>query len=396
MMDLEKIQSALRQYGLDGWLFYDFHNRDLIAYRILGLDPHKMTTRRWYYFIPAEGEPRKLVHAIEQGKLDPLPGEKKVYLPWPQQHQLLKEILGPARKVAMQYSPLNAIPYVSMVDGGTVDLVRSLGVEIISSADLVQLFEAYLDEAAFETHLEAGRRIHLVLDETFREVSRRIHAREAMNEYEIQCFMADLFRANHLQCDGEYPIVAVNAHAADPHYAPDPEKASPIRKDDLLLIDLWAKLDQPGAIYFDITWMGYLGDPIPQKYTDVFQIVRAARDRAVEFAADRFAHGRPVHGWEVDNECRRVIETAGYGQYFIHRTGHSIGEAVHGNGVHIDNLETKDERQLMPGILFSVEPGIYFAGDFGVRTEIDVFITHDSKVRVTGPIQQELVKVLDY
>ena len=394
-MQLERIQAALREQKLDGWLFYDHHNRDLLASRILGLDSTKMTSRRWYYFIPAQGTPGKLVHAIESAKLDSLPGDKHVYLPWTEQQAFLRQLLGGAKRVAMQYSPNNAIPYISIVDGGAIDLIRSFGVEVVSSADLVQIFEAALTAEDFETHLEAGRRMHAILDRTFAEVRRRVLAGEEPTEYEIQQFMVGLYAENGLTCHNEYPIVGVNAHAADPHYEPTPEKALPIRRGDLLLLDLWARLDQPRSIYFDITWTGYLGDPIPPKHSQVFEIVRAARDRAVEFARERFAAGKTVYGWEVDDACRAVIDKAGYGRYFIHRTGHSIGEAVHGNGVNIDNLETKDERRLVPGILFSVEPGIYLPGEFGIRSEIDVFINHNSEVVVTGPQQTELVKVLN-
>lgn len=395
-MDLERIQGALREFGLDGWLFYDFHNRDAIGARILGLDPKKFTSRRWFYFIPAQGTPQKLVHAIESGKLDSLPGDKHVYLPWPDQHQKLRAMLGDARKVAMQYSPENAIPYVSVVDAGTVELVRSFGVDVVSSADLVQLFEACLDEAAFATHMEAATLMHGILDETFREVARRIRSKAPFTEYDIQQFMLERYSANGLTCQGENPIVAVNDHAADPHFEPTPEGSHTIREGDFLLLDLWAKLDRPGAIFFDITWTGYIGNEIPDRYRKIFEIVRDARDRAVDFANERLSRNEKVCGWEVDDACRKVISDAGYGQYFIHRTGHSIGEEVHGNGGHIDNLETKDVRALMPGILFSVEPGIYLPGDFGVRSEIDVFITPQGEAVATGPRQTELVKVMDY
>jgi Xaa-Pro aminopeptidase len=394
-MELERIQAALREQKLDGWLFYDHHVRDPLAYRILGLDDTKLYSRRWYYFIPVKGAPGKLVHAIEPAKLDSLPGDKHVYLPWTEQQTFLRHLLGGAKRVAMQYSPNNAIPYVSLVDGGTIDLIRSFSVEVVSSADLVQMFEAALTADDFETHLEAGRRMHAILDRTFAEVRRRVLGGAEPTEYEIQQFMVGLYDENGLTCQNLFPIVGVNAHAADPHYEPTPDQALPIRKGDLLLLDLWARLDQPRSVYFDITWTGYLGDPIPPKYIHVFDIVRAARDRAVEYARERFAAGRTVYGWEVDDACRTVIDKAGYGRYFIHRTGHSIGETVHGNGVNIDNLETKDERRLVPGILFSVEPGIYLPGEFGIRSEIDVFINHNSEVVVTGPQQSELVKILN-
>jgi Xaa-Pro aminopeptidase len=391
-MNIQAIQMALREYGLDGWLFYDFHNRDPIAARILGLDPKAMTTRRWYYFIPAQGEPRKLVHSIERGKLDDLPGGKHIYLPWPQQHDLLRNILGGARKVAMQYSPLNAIPYVSLVDGGTIELVRSLGVEVVSSADLVQEFEARLTQPQYESHLEAGKAIHAVCEGAFAEISRRVKAGQSPTEYEIQQWMIEKFRKHGLTWD-DPPIVAVNEHASDPHFEPKPGKTLPLRKGDVVLLDLWAKMDRPGAIYFDITWMGYLGAEVPERPAQVFDIVTGARDAAVTFLEERFGSGREVFGWEVDNVARKFITDRGYGPNFTHRTGHSIGEEVHGNGVNIDNLETKDERKIAPGNCFSIEPGIYLE-EFGVRSEIDVFVSYENKVIVTGPKQEQVLALL--
>ena len=395
-MKLDEIQNAIREFGLDGWLFYDFQNRDGIGYRILGLDYGKFTSRRWYYFIPAYGEPRKLVHMVEAFKLDALPGEKNVYLPWSEQHEKLKQLLGGSRRIAMQYSPGNAIPYISLVDGGTIELIRSFGVEIVSSADLVQLFEAIVTPAGFETHLEAGRKVHSIMDATFREVARRSKAGEEFTENDIQRYILECYDRDGLVCDNEFPIVAVNAHSADPHFEPLPEKADSIHQGDFLLLDIWARLNKPGAIFYDITWTGFLGAEIPEKQREVFAIVRDARDAAVEFTRARFEKGEEVRGWEVDDECRRHIVQTGYGPRFIHRTGHSIGTKVHGNGVHIDNLETKDERRLVPGILFSVEPGIYLAGEFGVRSELDCFIGHDGKVKVTGPVQKELFNILEY
>lgn len=394
-MNLSRIQLAIRQQGMDGWLFYDFHNHDLLAYRILGLDARKMTTRRWYYFIPAEGEPSKLVHAIEAGKLDPLPGMKETYLPWTEQHAKLRKILAPAHRIAMQYSPLNALPSIAMVDAGTVELIRGFGKEVVSSADLVQTFEAVIDGPGFASHLEAGRRLHTIMDGAFRETARRLRTGQALNELELQQFIVDRYHDNQLICDGDYPIVAVNAHAADPHFVPAPETAFPIRTGDLLLLDLWAKLDAAGSIYFDITWIGYLGDPVPPEIGQHFQLVRQARDRAVEFARQRLREGNPPAGWEVDEACRQVIAAAGCGGLFIHRTGHSIGETAHGHGVNFDNLETRDERRLAPGLLCSVEPGVYLPGRYGIRSEINVYVNPDNELLVTGPCQQDVIRVFD-
>ncbi|MDZ7372670.1 MAG: aminopeptidase P family protein [candidate division KSB1 bacterium] len=392
-MDLKAIQEALQEAQLDGWLFYDFHNRDAIAHRILEIDTHRFTSRRWFYFIPAKGEPHKIVHTIEPWRLDHLPGIKHTYLSWKELHDALRGVLAGARRVAMQYSPMNHIPYVSVVDGGTIDLVRAFGIEVVSSADLVGRFEARLDRRAYESHLQASEALHKVRARTFEEVSSRLQAGHCPTEYEIQQYMCEQMRKEGLVWN-DGPIVAVNAHAADPHFEPTEANCLPIRTGDLLLVDLWAKIDAPGSIYADITWMGYIGDEVPERLSYLFAIVRQARETAVMFLEDRLRQGDPVHGWEVDEACRKVIADAGYGAYFIHRTGHSIGTEVHGNGVNIDNLETKDERLILPGCCFSIEPGIYLPEEgIGIRSEINVFVHEGGKVEVTGPQQGQIVAI---
>ncbi|HNU82302.1 MAG TPA: Xaa-Pro peptidase family protein [Thermoanaerobaculia bacterium] len=393
MPQIARIQEELRAAGIDGWLLYDFHNRDAIAYHVLGMDYGKFTSRRWFYWIPADGEPLKLAHKVEPTKLDKLPGEKRLYLSWRELHAGLKELLGPARTVAMQYSPLANIPYVSTIDGGTVDLIRSLGYEVVSSAGLVQTFQAVLDEAAYHSHLAAGERVQRIKDEAFALVGERLRAGATLTQYDLQQFIVRRFGEEGMTCMGEYPIVGTNEQPADPHFEPTPANARPIRQGDTLLIDLWAKLDEPGAIFYDITWCGFVGSAPPPKYVEIFHVVRDARDAALAFIRDRYAKGEKLCGWEVDDACRSVVEKAGYGPYFLHRTGHSIGEKVHGNGVNIDNLETRDERELVPGICFSIEPGIYLEGEMAVRSEINVFITPAGKVEVAGAIQRELVLI---
>ncbi|MDH7515737.1 MAG: Xaa-Pro peptidase family protein [Bacteroidota bacterium] len=393
-MDISAIQKALRDAGLDGWLFYDFHNRDAIAARILGMDTTHFASRRWYYYIPAEGEPAKLVHRIEPWRCDHLPGKKHVYLPWQQQQALLHEMLLGAKRIAMQYSPNNAIPYVSIVDAGTVELVRSFGIEVVSSGDLVARFESHLSPSELESHREAGEIMHDIKNETFKEIGRRITAGQNPREFEIQGFMHDLMRSHSLTWN-DGPIVAVNEHAANPHFEPTEENSLSMKKGDLVLLDLWAKLDKPGSIYYDITWMGYIGTEIPDRVEELFEIVRDARDAALDFVRERFAEGRQVYGWEVDDACRAVVVGNGYGDYFTHRTGHNIGVEVHGNGVHIDNLETKEDRLIIPGTCFSIEPGIYLEKEkMGFRSEIDVFITEEGKVDVTGPMQMNVIPIL--
>jgi Xaa-Pro dipeptidase len=390
--DLKKIQHSLKERGMEGWLLTDFHHRDLMAYRILNL-PVKFTSRRWFYFIPAEGEPRGLVSKVESTKLDPLIGKKNTYLSWKELHQSLRDMVAGYKKIAMQYSPMNNIPYVSVVDGGTIELIRSFGVEIVTSADLVQEFEAIIDEAGYQSHLEAGRLVQAIKDEAFARIREFLDRGERLTEFELQQFIARRFEEDGLNCMEEYPIVGVNAHPADPHFEPTVENSVAFKDGDQVLIDLWAKLDKPGAIFYDITWCGYIGKNPPADYVKVFNVVRDARKAAVNFVRERFRKGEKVFGYEVDDACRKVVVDAGYGEYFVHRTGHSIGEEVHGNGVNIDNLETMDERQLMPGICFSIEPGIYIPDKVGVRTEIDVFITLEGEVVVAGDEQEELILI---
>jgi len=392
-MNLQAIQRALREQRADGWLFYDFHNRDPISYRILGLDLGKLTSRRWYYFIPAEGEAVKLVHGVEKTKLDKLPGKKIVYSPWKQMHQELKNILGDRVKIVMNYSPLNNVPYVSMVDGGTVELIKSFGYEVVSSADLVQQFEAIIDEGKYQSHIAAGEKVQRIKDEAFAEIGNAIHEGREVTEYDIQQSILQRFKEEGLTDDGDHPIVGVNDHPADPHFEPTPETTYTIKRGDTVLIDLWARVNKPGTIYYDITWCGYVGENPPAKYVEIFNVVRDARDAAKRFVEDKFACGEACYGWEVDDACRNVVKAAGYGDYFVHRTGHSIGTEVHGNGVNIDNMETKDERRLIPGVCFSIEPGIYLEGDMAARSEIDVYITLEGRVVGSGAEQEELVLI---
>jgi Xaa-Pro aminopeptidase len=395
------IQGALKEAGLDGWLFYDFRQSDPLAYRILKLDPKQFSTRRWFYFIPAEGEPTRINHAIEQGKLDALPGRKLIYSSWGRLNENLRDALstagtppGGTARIAMQYSPENSIPYISRVDAGTIELVRSLGVEPVTSADLVQLFEAVWTREQYDSHVTAADNIHNIIQEAFAEVARKIKADESVTEYEIQQFMVRRFEEEQMTCDDDHPIVSVNANAASPHYQPNAQKFSPIRRGDFLLLDVWAKLKSPGAVYADQTWTGFVGAEPSAEHVKIFTLVRDARDAAIEFVREAVRAGREIKGAEVDDVSRGVIARAGYGEYFTHRTGHSIGEEVHGNGAHIDNLETRDSRRIIPRTCFSIEPGIYLPGNFGVRSEIDLYVG-DGDIEVTGrPIQTELVAIL--
>jgi Xaa-Pro dipeptidase len=391
-MDLQKIQKALRDKKIDGWLLCDFRNRDYLAYRVVGLNFEKMTSRRWYYYIPAKGEPRKLVSAVERMRLDTLPGKRSVYLSWQDLHKGLKKLMGPKKTIAMQYSAKNNVPYVSMVDGGTIELLKSLGYKIVSSADLVQMFVSVIPEEGYRTHIEAGRVMDRIRAQAFDQIRNAVRNNTGATEYDIQQFIMARFKEEELTTY-DPPMVGVNDHPADPHFDTVKEGARVLKKGDTVLIDMWAKKDVPGGIYYDITWVGYIGDTPPAKYVKIFNAVKAGRDAAVKFVKEKFAKGETCYGWQVDDACRNVIKKAGYGKYFLHRTGHSITEETHGNGVNIDNLETRDDRALLPGCCFSIEPGIYLEGEMAVRTEINMFVRHDGVPEVTGEVQQELVLI---
>lgn len=392
-MDLARIQQSLVDAGLDGWLFYDFRGSDPLAAVVLGLPRDAHRSRRWFYFVPARGEPTRIVHAIETGALDELRGHKRVYLAWQELHSQLRETLAGRAKIAMQYSPHNNIPYVARVDAGTIDLIRSFGVEIVTSADLVSEFAAKLDDSAFASHERAAQRLGAIVREAFDEIGRQLAAGGSPSEYSIQQYLCGRFAEEKLFADHP-PIVAVGPHSADPHFAPSEHDSSPIERGSWVLIDAWCKEERPGAIYADITWTGYVGEEPPPEYEEVFRIVTQARDAAVEFVTRERAAGRTVCGCDVDDACRKVIEDAGYGPFFIHRTGHSLHEAVHANGANMDNLESRDTRQLLPQTLFTVEPGIYLPDRFGVRSEINVFMPDARSTMVTGvPRQTEILRV---
>jgi Xaa-Pro dipeptidase len=388
-MDLSAIQAALQERNIDAWLFYDHHYRDPIGYRILGLPEHMHVTRRWYYVVPAKGEPRKLVHRIEAGHLDPLPGEKLMYSSWQEQHENLKSLVAPYKTIAMQYSPNNSIPYIGLVDAGTVELLRSFGKEIVSSGDLVSRFEATLTPEQIESHLAAGRAIDSITESAFKEIGRRVN-NGGTNEYDIQKFILEAYSRENLITDNP-PIVGVNANSGNPHYGTSKDGASPIKKGDFVLLDIWAKQNKPNAVFYDITWTGVVGTKPTGRQQEIFNIVRTARDAGFARVQTAMDTGTKIAGWQVDEATRDSIKRAGYEKYFVHRTGHSIGVDIHANGANMDNLETKDEREIIPNTLFSVEPGLYFP-EFGVRSEFDVLV-RNGKAEVTGRIQKELVLI---
>jgi len=387
---LQEIQADLRTARLDGWLFYDFRGRDPIAHRILRL-PNAMRTRRWFYFVPAKGIPKKLVHKIEAESLVTLPGETLHYSGQDELRKNVKKILGRAKNVAMQYSPKNGIPYVAMVDAGTVELVKSCGVKVLTSADLVQKYEACWTPQQLQSHLEAGKSIDRIVREAFALAAKGVREGKPLTEVALQQWILAEFQKDDITTD-EGPDVAVNAHASDPHYAPSNERPTEIREGDLLLLDVWGKLRFSGSVYYDVAWVGYLGAKVPEKFDKVFKVIVRARDNAVALIQSSIAAGKPPQGWEVDRAARNVIERAGYGKYFIHRTGHNIGQTVHGNGVNMDGFETHDSRHLIPGTCNSVEPGIYLP-EFGMRSEVNVYVGN-GEARVTGAVQKEVLALL--
>jgi Xaa-Pro dipeptidase len=388
--DFRAVQQDLKAARLDGWLFYDFRGRDPIALRILQLPPG-MRTRRWFYFVPTKGVPRKLVHKIEAESLAALPGETLYYAGQNELHANLQELVGDAQSIAMQYSPRNAIPYVSTVDAGMVELVRSVGPRIYTSADLVQKYEACWTAEQLESHLAAGEVVDRIIREAFQLAAKGARDGRPLTEYVLKQWILKEFDVAGLMAE-EGPDVAVGPNASDPHYAPVEGRAAPIREGQLLLLDVWAKKKTPGSVYYDVTWTGFLGTKVPEEHAKVFAVVREARDKAIELIRSTIAKGRPLQGWQVDNAARGVINDAGYGKYFFHRTGHNIGESVHGNGVNMDGLETKDTRHLIPRTCTSIEPGIYLR-EFGIRSEVNVYIG-ERESRVTGAIQQEILPLL--
>ncbi len=390
MLDVKAIQSELKTLKLDGWLFFDHHRRDPIAASILKLGDG-MATRRWFYFIPRKGEPLKLVHRIESGALDAVPGKKIEYSGWEELHKGVKKILSGAKTVAMQYSPDNNIPYIGLVDAGTIELIRKLGKKVVSSADLVQKFEASWTAQQFDGHLEAGRIIDKITHEAFARAAEFVRNGKPLTEFELQQWILEQFRLRGI-VTSEPPIVAVQPNNGNPHYEPTLQTARPIRAGDLLLLDIWGKLNKPSSVYYDITWVGYLGARVPDSYAKIFRIVKTARNAAVELVKAAVAKGKPIHGFEVDRAARGIIRKAGYEKYFVHRTGHSIGEETHGNGANMDSLETRDDRKIAPHTCFSVEPGIYLP-EFGIRSEVNVHVS-EHEARVTGAIQEEILPLL--
>jgi Xaa-Pro aminopeptidase len=391
-LDIGAVQQALQADGLDAWLLYDFHGSNPVSYRLAGMGgAGHLATRRWFYLIPRNGEPKALVHAIERYNLDHLPGTKTVYAGRTQLQAGLEQLLGGLKRVAMEYSPNCAIPYVSRVDAGTIELVRSIGVEVVSSGDLIQQFEARWNDAAIATHRAASEKLYRIKDQAFAEVARRLKDGVATTEFDIQQQMVGWFKQEGLVAESA-PCVSAQENAGNPHYLATAATHRVIRKDELVLLDLWGKLDKPESVYADITWIGFTGPGVPDRMANAFGAICGARDAAVTTVQDAARAGRDVRGFEADKAARQVLIDAGYGDAILHRTGHSLGENVHGNGAHLDDYETHDERRLLPGSGFTIEPGLYFK-DFGVRTEINMVWAANGP-EVTGPRQNAILSLL--
>ncbi len=393
MFDLKAIQSALCEFSFDGWLLYDFRGSNVLAQRILQMPQGFMGSRRYFYFIPASGTPKKLVHRIESDALDHLPGDKMIYLRWQELEAAMQNIVAGHKNVAMEYSPRNGNPYISRVDAGTVELVRSFGPQVVSSGNLISLFESTLTEAQLQSHLEASEVTNAAYGRAWKFIADQVRTHGFVEEMAVSDEIMRHF-AEHQMTTYHPPIVGVNGNGGNPHYETGTGTDTRIVEGSFVLVDLWAKQDKPGAIYSDLTRTGYVGKSVPDKFTQVFRIVAAGRDAGIACVKSAFAKGRPIQGWEVDDAVRGVIEAAGYGPDFCHRTGHSLAQEVHGNGTHMDNLETHETRRILPRSLFTIEPGIYLP-EFGVRSEIDIYIHADGTVQVTGgPIQTEIVAIL--
>ena len=393
-LDVAAVQQSLKVEGLDGWLLYDFHGSNPIAARLLGTaNGSKMTTRRWFYLVPASGEPRGLVHAIERRTLDALPGEKTIYAGREQLDAGLTKLLGGIKRVAMEYSPNCAIPYISRIDAGTLELVRGRGIEVTSSGDLVQRFEAVWDAQALATHRDASQALYRVKDRAFDLIAARARHGEAMTEYAVQQQMAAWFEEEGLVSDAP-PVVAAQENAGDPHYMPTARRTRQIQKDELVLLDLWGKKkDDPQAVYADITWVGFTGSQVPAEMAAAFEAIRQARDAAIALVQASAKDQGDLRGWQVDRAAREVLQRTGFGERILHRTGHNLGRDVHGNGVHMDDYESHDDRRLIPGTGFTIEPGLYFES-FGVRTEINMYYG-EGEALVTGPMQSEILRLAE-
>ncbi|GAB1441415.1 M24 family metallopeptidase [Ignavibacteriales bacterium] len=382
-----KLQNLIKKNGLDGWLFYDFRGSNDLALSVLEFPAKAHLTRRFFYFIPAEGTPQKVAMAIELHNLAHLPGDMHPYSDYHSLNKIMASLLNGVKKVAMEYSPKNAIPYLSKLDAGTYEYLKDFGIEIVSSGDLLTEFTAVWTKEQYDDNIPVANALTDIVNLCWKFIKEKIESTGETTEYEVQKLIMDEIEKRGFETDHEV-IVGVNGNGANPHYSPTPEVWEKIHRDDFVLIDLWAKPKKDNGVWADITWVGFVGTEVPERYVKIFNIVKDAREAAFNLVCERFKKGEEVRGWEVDDASRKVIADAGYAEYFVHRTGHSITTTLHGTGPHNDNFETQDMRLILPGTSFSIEPGIYLKGDFGVRSEIDVYIHPNGKVEQTGGERQ--------
>jgi Xaa-Pro aminopeptidase len=392
--ELELLQSIIKKAGLDGWLFYDFRGSNDIALQILQVPREGISSRRYYYFIPRKGKPVKIVNAIETGNLDHLPGDKEIYSSYSSLIEGLGKVLKNVKNIAMEYSPKNSIPYVAKIDAGTIELIKSFNVKVSSSADLISHFTAVWTDKQFKENIPVAKALTDIVHKTFGFIKREVSNNSLLTEYDVQQFILNSIEKDYGYIADHPPIAAVNGNSANPHYAPTQKVNKRVKNGDFILIDLWARVNKPDGVWSDITWVGYIGETVPAKYEKIFNIVAEARDTAFELVEKRFCEGKAIYGFEVDDAARKVISKAGYGEYFIHRTGHSITTEGHGTGAHMDNYETHDDRLILPETSFSIEPGIYLPGKFGIRSEIDVFIKKNGEVISIGEVQKRVIPIL--
>ena len=390
---INEVQAALREQRIDGWLLCDFRGNNSLIYPFLEIPSDRFLTRRFYYWIPQMGNPAKIVSLIEPHALDHLPGETRYYRTWQDLEAMLCSITAGNKTIAMEYSPNNSIPVISKVDAGTIDLIRSNGAQVVSSANILQRYTSVWSEEQLESHLMAASVLDSVVELTWGFIRESLRSNRQINEYEVQQFMLDEMIKRGCVVDHP-PICAVNENSADPHYGPLESSSKPICPDDFILLDLWCKQDRSHAVYADIARVGVAASHPTPLQQQIFDIVKNARHKGVDFITSHMEDHKEVQGWQVDQICRDFIHQSGYGEFFIHRTGHNIGEAVHGSGANLDNFETHDFRCLLPGTCFSVEPGIYLPGQFGVRLEYDVYLYPEGKVLITGGIQTEIICLL--
>jgi Xaa-Pro aminopeptidase len=390
---IEDVQRHLKVAKVDGWLLYDFSGQNPLAREFLKIPSSQLATRRFFYWIPTEGEPVQILHRIEQQVLASLPGRKEIYLKWQELESSLARTLKGCKTIAMEYSPRNAIPYLSKVDGGMLDLVRSFGVEVVSSGAFLQYYTCVLNDEQLQSHLDACDLLDKTAQKTWEMIADYLQKGKLITEYEVSQFIANEI-AVHGFMHESHPICAVNAHAADPHFEPRKEDGTGIKRGDFILIDLWCKRQTPRAVYGDITRVAVADTVLKSKQAEIFNLVRKAQKTATDYVSRRWSAREEIKGCEVDQVCRQVIEEAGFGEFFVHRTGHNIYTKDHGPGAHIDSLETQDFRPLIPRSCFSIEPGIYLPGEFGIRLEHDVYLNPDHTVLITGGVQESLLTLL--